>query len=151
MCVSQCPPKYYPTVNATSGSKQCLVCQPGCSICSEYNICQAWDGQEAYIPNLWKDKMEFWLLLIIILCSLIGYIIFKIVKKHTSSDLEENMMTKSDDKDSGEKDKNNEEHIHEVKIGVDHATLQNDSMADSLGPTMDMKGDTLWFNELVEM
>lgn len=61
------------------------------------------------------------------------------------------MMTKSDDKDSGEKDKNNEEHIHEVKIGVDHATLQNDSMADSLGPTMDMKGDTLWFNELVEM
>lgn len=94
--------------------------------------------------------MEFWLLLIIILCSLIGYIIFKIVKKHTTSELEENMMTKSDDKDSGEKEKN-EEHIHEVKIGVDHATLQNDSMADSLGPTMDMKGDTLWFNELVEM
>ena len=87
MCVSQCPPKYYPTVNATSGSKQCLVCQSGCSICSDYNTCQAWDGQEAYVPNLWKDKMEFWLLLIIILCSLIGYIIFKLIKKHTASEL----------------------------------------------------------------
>ncbi len=33
----------------------------------------------------------------------------------------------------------------------DTLPLPNDSLSDSLGPTMDMKGDTLWFNELVEM
>jgi hypothetical protein len=151
MCVSQCPTRYYASINATNSLKQCLACPSGCSLCSGYSTCQAWDNQEAYVPNLWKDKMEFWILLIILLCGVIGYIIFKLVKKQSSSDLEENMMTKSDDKDSGEKEKK-EDIINDIKISNESLPLPNDSLADSLGPTLDMKGgDTLWFNELVEM
>jgi hypothetical protein len=64
------------------------------------------------------------------------------------------MMTKSDDKDSGEKDKEKEKEVNDVRISNlpnDTLPLPNDSLSDSLGPTIDMRGDTLWFNELVEM
>jgi hypothetical protein len=65
------------------------------------------------------------------------------------------MMTKSDDKDSGEKEKEKEKEVNDVRIsnlpGDTLGGLPNDSLSDSLGPTIDMKGDTLWFNELVEM
>jgi hypothetical protein len=151
LCVSQCPSRYFATTNGTL--KVCANCQSGCALCSDSSTCLAWDGQEAYVPNLWKDKMEFWILLILVLCALIGYVIFRVVKKALPSDLEENMMTKSDDKDSGDKDK--KEEVNDLRIENlpnDTMPLPNDSLSDSLGPSIDMKGgDTLWFNELVEM
>lgn len=153
-CVSQCPSRYFGAMNNTI--KTCLPCQSGCAMCSDSSICLAWDGQEAYVPNLWKDKMEFWILLIMVLCGLIGFVIYKLIRKALPSDIEENMMTKSDDKDSGEKEKEKREEINDIRISniqADTMPLPNDSLSDSLGPTVDLMkgGDTLWFNELVEM
>jgi hypothetical protein len=92
--------------------------------------------------------MEFWILLILVLCGLIGYVIYRMVRKALPSELEEGMMTKSDDKD--EKDKEREREVQDVRISNIQADtiipLPNDSLSDSLGPTIDMKGDTLWFN-----
>lgn len=84
-CVGQCPSKYYPTNNNTL--KVCANCPAGCALCSDNSTCMAWEGQQAYVPNMWKDKMEFWILLILVLCGLIGFVAYKLIHKATSSDL----------------------------------------------------------------
>lgn len=52
---------------------------------------------------MWKDKLEFWILLIIVIVSLLVFLIYRVVKKNLPSDLEEKMMTKSDDDKEKEK------------------------------------------------
>lgn len=103
---------------------------------------------------MWKDKMEFWILLIIILCAAIGLAIYKLMTKRTKdNDLEENMMSKSDDKDDDGKEKKIEDgSVNKITNTNESFSIPNDSIVDPYGPTLDLKGgDNLWFNELVEM
>ena len=48
-------------------------------------LCQAWEHQSADDEDMWTDKIEFWILLIVILSALIVFIGYKIVKKAMSS------------------------------------------------------------------
>ena len=98
--------------------------------------------------------MEFWILLIIILCAMIGLAIYKLMTRKTKdSDLQENMMSKSDDKDDDGKEKKVDDgSINKITNTNEGFSIPNDSIVDPYGPTMDLKGgDNLWFNELVEM
>lgn len=109
---------------------------------------------------MWKDKLEFWILLIIVIVSLLVFLIYRVVKKNLPSDLEEKMMTKSDDDKEKEKEAKCEEKSEAKSVAEknpknvmgDTIALANDSIVDSLGQSMDLKGgEGLWFNELVEM
>jgi FtsZ-interacting cell division protein ZipA len=107
---------------------------------------------------MWKDKLEFWILLIIVIVSLLVFLIYRVVKKNLPSDLEEKMMTKSDDDKEKEvkcEEKSEAKSVVEKNpknILGDTIPLANDSIVDSLGQSMDLKGgEGLWFNELVEM
>lgn len=154
VCVSECPLRYFSNVDSNTLVKQCLACQSGCRVCSSSSVCNVWDGQQAYVPDMWKDKMEFWILLIIILCAMIGLAIYKLMTRKTKdSDLQENMMSKSDDKDDDGKEKKVDDgSINKITNTNESFSIPNDSIVDTYGPTLDLKGgDNLWFNELVEM
>lgn len=154
VCVSECPLRYFSNVDSNTLVKQCLACQSGCRVCSSSSVCNVWDGQQAYVPDMWKDKMEFWILLIIILCAMIGLAIYKLMTRKTKdSDLQENMMSKSDDKDDDGKEKKVDDgSINKITNTNESFSIPNDSIVDPYGPTLDLKGgDNLWFNELVEM
>ena len=80
-CSTVCPTSYHAFVDSGTGIKSCQRCQSGCLICSGGSICQAWENQEAYVPDLWKDKMEFWILLIIVVSVALLFILYKVVTK----------------------------------------------------------------------
>ncbi len=65
----------------TDQVKSCLNCPVGCLMCSSFGVCQAWSDHEQYVPNLWKDKMEFWILLIIVLVVIVFYAIYRFMRK----------------------------------------------------------------------
>lgn len=71
-CVAACPVTYYQQNNS------CLVCPTGCLICSAFDRCQAWNTDESVAPNYWKDKMEFWILIIIILIGVSVFLVYKL-------------------------------------------------------------------------
>jgi len=98
-----CPTGYFSSID-TNGNKVCLACQSGCMVCSGASICQAWEGQEAYRPDPFKDKMEFWILLIIVIIAIISFVIYKLVKRcmKPKSELEEKL---TDDRGSDKKEK----------------------------------------------
>jgi hypothetical protein len=73
-------------------------------LCSGPDICQAWADNSAYVPNLWNDKLEFWILLILVISGLLFLAIYKIIKKTVPVDSELNeKLQKSDEKKSDEK------------------------------------------------
>jgi len=80
MCVTQCPPGYYGSVNITGNTKTCLNCAAGCILCTDGSVCQAWTNVPAYVPNMWNDKLEFWILLIIVVSAAIIFAAYKIIK-----------------------------------------------------------------------
>jgi len=80
-CVSECPNRYYPTVNQTNSANICLKCQSGCVVCSSSSMCQAWETDESTSKNVWTNNIAFFILLILVVSAAIGFIIFKLVKK----------------------------------------------------------------------
>ena len=103
-CVSTCPSYYYSYVDSNTNVKSCQKCQSGCMICSGSNICQAWENQEAYVPNTWSDKIQFWVLLIIVVLAILSFVIYKVIEKlmKKPNELQEKLHEGSND-DSGEK------------------------------------------------
>lgn len=59
-------------------------------------------------------------------------------------------MSKSDEKEQKEKDSEKGKG-QQVKGDKEVIPIPNDSVIQSLGGTLDLKGESLWFNELVEM
>ena len=83
-CSQTCPSGYF----ADTANKLCNNCANGCLVCSSYQLCQAWEHQSADEESMWQDKMEFWILLIVVLSALILFILYKIIKKALSSSSE---------------------------------------------------------------
>ena len=48
-CVQSCPSGYF----ADDVTKVCGNCQPGCNVCSSYQICQAWEHLSADEKGVW--------------------------------------------------------------------------------------------------
>lgn len=84
----------------TDLSRSCLRCAVGCLMCSSFGVCQAWSDHEQYVPNLWKDKMEFWILLIIVCVLVVFYGVYRFIRRTmaVNSELEEKLNSSEEKK-----------------------------------------------------
>jgi hypothetical protein len=164
LCVKTCPAGYY----LDAPSKSCLHCAPGCLVCANAQLCQAWEDQPAKVDNNWTDKMEFWILLIVIAVLVVAYVAYRIAKKccrqeeeETSAKEEESGQEASEKASEGGKAKAGSREDSEADLGrastfKSEAKLMSAESVESAGdvdyPAQTVQPeDSLWFNELVEI
>jgi hypothetical protein len=54
----------------------------GCSLCSDQSQCQLWSNEQANpAGNVWYDKLELWVIMIVGGLLIVGLILWKFVVK----------------------------------------------------------------------
>ena len=87
LCSQTCPSGYY----ALTSNFSCLRCSDGCLVCTNTQICQAWadNRDQNEQKNGFTSKLEFWILLIVVLVLLAVYIAYRCVRKRCRKEEEE--------------------------------------------------------------